>query len=168
MTLGATKPDEEGDSNPDKEPMEKRNSLFGDELMNFDPDELENDGWRDVFDDTVGSQDLEGTLSKDSLTSKLSQSPDKKEDFQSSSASNDAAFSSTSQNSTSTATSAAPPAAKSTPDLDSNLNNLSKQSAATKDSSSSSHATSEVQTPTTRWQNLTSDKIHREKMAHDM
>lgn len=40
-----------GDS-PLKQQMLKRNSLFGDELLNFDPSELEDDdNWRDVFDE---------------------------------------------------------------------------------------------------------------------
>jgi hypothetical protein len=40
-----------GDISPLKQHMLKRNSLFGDELLNFDPDELEDDDWGAVFDE---------------------------------------------------------------------------------------------------------------------
>jgi hypothetical protein len=40
-----------GNDNAAKEQLLKRNSLFGDEIIHFDPSELDDDDWRDVFDD---------------------------------------------------------------------------------------------------------------------
>ncbi len=40
-----------GNDNATKEQFVKRNSLFGDEILQFDPSELDDDDWRDVFDD---------------------------------------------------------------------------------------------------------------------
>jgi hypothetical protein len=51
-----------GDS-PLTQQMHKRNSLFGDELLNFDPDELDDDGWRDVFDDPTSDDSMMGQAS---------------------------------------------------------------------------------------------------------
>ncbi len=43
--------DSSDNASPLKQKLLKRNSLFGDELLNFDAVDLEDDDWQDVFDD---------------------------------------------------------------------------------------------------------------------
>lgn len=166
MELGASKLDLLDDESPAKEPMAKRNSLFGDELMNFDPDELENDGWRDVFDDTGADSSVKGLLSKQGIDASEIESSAKGDTASPSTSpasNNDTSSSVDPQSSTNVINrTSAPPSTKATPDLDASLtatgDELSGQDQSGEESSSSSK----------QWRNPAADKVHREKMVQDM
>jgi len=65
---GASKASSDDSPSPLKQQTWKRHSLFGDELLNFDPSELEDDNWRDVFDEPDPDESADKDFSDDELT----------------------------------------------------------------------------------------------------
>ena len=62
-------------ASPRKQTAMKRNSLLGDELLHFDPVELEDDDWRDVFDDPDDASAKEDASVSGGSSSSFSSSP---------------------------------------------------------------------------------------------